>query len=107
MKNAVLCAFGAALALTFSVPAAAQGMSSSVHHDDRGRADDHRDGGMHKDQYGSWNSSWGARPGVAPKHWTKKSDWYRHVRACERKYRSYNWRTDTYRIGKKALRCRL
>lgn len=47
--------------------------------------------------YGRWDQSWGARPPAPPRHWTKKSDWHRHVRACQQKYRSYDARTDTYR----------
>lgn len=49
--------------------------------------------------YGTWNQSWGARPSAPPKHWTRTSDWYRHVRACQQRYRSYNPRTDTYRAN--------
>jgi hypothetical protein len=101
MRNSLLGAFGLAIALAVSAPAAAQ-MSSSTHHEDRGQQP-----AVHKDRYGSWNNSWGARPGAAPKFWTRKGDWYRHVRACERRYRSYNYKTDTYRIGNKKLRCRL
>ena len=112
MRNSLLAAFGLALTVAVAVPASAQ-MSGSMHHDDR--KDDNRKGqpakkaapAIHKDQYGSWNSGWGARPGAAPSFWNKKGDWYRHVRACQIKYRSYNARTDTYRVGKKALRCRL
>lgn len=48
-------------------------------------------------RYGTWNRSWGAQPPAPPKHWTRTSDWYRHVRACQQKFRSYNARTDSYR----------
>lgn len=49
--------------------------------------------------YGQWNNSWGSRPAAPPKHWTRKSDWFRHVRACQQKYRSYDARTDSYRTS--------
>ncbi|MFT4027853.1 MAG: BA14K family protein [Novosphingobium sp.] len=49
--------------------------------------------------YGSWNNSWGSRPPAPPRHWTRSGDWYRHVRACQQRYRSYNPRTDTYRTN--------
>jgi len=59
-----------------------------------------------KTPYGQWNRSWGAQPPAPPKHFAKKSDWYRHVRACQQKYRSYNARTDTYRTSAgKSRRC--
>ena len=58
--------------------------------------------------YGSWNNSWGATPPAPPSHWTRKSDWYRHVRACQQRYRSYNARTDTYRTNAgRSKRCTL
>lgn len=58
--------------------------------------------------YGQWNRQWGAKPPAPPAHFAKKSDWYRHVRACQRKYKSYSARTDTYRSNRgQALRCRL
>lgn len=47
--------------------------------------------------YGTWNDNWGPRPSAPPSHWEKTGDWYRHVRACQQRYRSYNPRTDTYR----------
>jgi len=56
--------------------------------------------------YGRWDKGWGSRPPTPPKHWTNKGDWYRHVRACQQKFRSYNARTDTYRTATgKARRC--
>lgn len=58
--------------------------------------------------YGNWDSRWGARPSAPPSHWTNKGDWYRHVRACQREFRSYNARTDTYRTRSgQVRRCRL
>lgn len=60
------------------------------------------------DPYGQWNKSWGTKPPAPPKHWSNKSDWHRHVRACQNSYRSYNPRTDTYKAGAgKQVRCRL
>ncbi|WP_326914828.1 BA14K family protein [Sphingopyxis chilensis] len=59
-----------------------------------------------KSPYGQWNRSWGAQPPAPPKQFARKSDWYRHVRACQQKYRSYNARTDTYRTrAGKSRRC--
>jgi hypothetical protein len=59
-------------------------------------------------RYGNWDSRWGARPSTPPSHFTRTSDWYRHVRACQQRYRSYNARTDRYvpRQGQTAI-CRL
>ncbi|MFT4251861.1 MAG: BA14K family protein [Caulobacter sp.] len=48
--------------------------------------------------YGHWDNHWGARPPAPPSHWKKHNSWYRHVRACQQRYRSYNPRTDTYRV---------
>ncbi|WEK45609.1 MAG: BA14K family protein [Candidatus Andeanibacterium colombiense] len=105
MRNTLLAAFGLAFTVALAVPACAQ-MSGSMHHDDH-KSPPKKAPMVHKDNYGSWNSSWGARPGAAPSFWGKKNDWYRHVRACQVKYRSYNARTDTYRLGKKTVRCKL
>lgn len=64
--------------------------------------------GATRNQYGSWNTSWGAQPSAPPAHWTKKGDWYRHVRACKQRFGTYNSRTDTYRMSSgKSLRCKL
>lgn len=58
--------------------------------------------------YGVWNKNWGDRPPASPSHWKKKDDWYRHVRACQQKYRSYNAHSDAYRLGAgKTRRCTL
>jgi len=59
-------------------------------------------------RHGTWNTSWGARPPAPPTHFTRVSDWNRHVHACQVRYRSYNPRTDTFvpRIGQTAI-CRL
>ncbi|CAN5180530.1 hypothetical protein BH09PSE1_BH09PSE1_29220 [soil metagenome] len=70
----------------------------------------HNDNGPGRgdDRYGRWDSSWGSRPNGPPRGWTRTNDWYRHVRACSQRYRSYNPRTDTYvvRHGRTAM-CRL
>lgn len=61
-----------------------------------------------RSNYGTWNKSWGAQPPAPPKHWTRTGDWYRHVRACQQRYRSYNALTDTYRTnGGQNRRCTL
>ena len=59
-------------------------------------------------RYGDWNASWGARPSAPPRSFTRQSDWYRHVRACGQRYRSYNASTDRYTVrrGQTAV-CRL
>ena len=64
--------------------------------------------GEHRDSYGTWQSAWGARPAAPPAHFSRKSDWYRHVRACQSRYRTYNAHTDRYvpRRGQTAV-CRL
>ncbi len=46
--------------------------------------------------FGRWDNRWGARPSGPPSHWNKRGDWYRHVRACQQRYRSYNSRTDSF-----------
>lgn len=58
--------------------------------------------------YGAWNTAWGARPAAPPRSFTRHSDWYRHVRACQQRYRSYDARTDRYTVrrGQTAV-CRL
>ncbi len=61
-----------------------------------------------KGQFGDWKSAWGKAPPAPPKHWAKKNDWHRHVRACQQRYKSYSARTDTYRTHSgKQLRCKL
>lgn len=59
-------------------------------------------------RYGNWDKSWGVQPPAPPKHFTKHGDWYRHVRACQRAYRSYDARTDSYRShAGRTIRCQL
>lgn len=64
--------------------------------------------GRGDDQYGRWDAGWGARPAGPPRHFSRQNDWYRHVRACSQRYRSYDARTDRYvvRRGQTAI-CRL
>jgi len=58
--------------------------------------------------YGNWDDHWGARPPAPPRGWTRHNDWYRHVRACSQRYRSYNSRTDSYTVRRGVYaRCRL
>ena len=59
-------------------------------------------------RYGTWQRSWGAVPSNPPRSFTRTSDWYRHVRACQQRYRSYNAATDRYTVrrGQTAI-CRL
>lgn len=54
--------------------------------------------------YGNWDDKWGARPSAPPRHWNKQGDWYRHVRACQQRYRSYNARTDMFTIRRGVMR---
>ena len=59
-------------------------------------------------RYGTWDDRWGPRPVAPPRHWTRQNDWYRHVRACQQRYRSYNPRTDTFVVRRGVTaRCRL
>ena len=70
------------------------------------RQDDRRD--RRDDRYGRWESRWGIYPAAPPRHWSRQNDWYRHVRACQVRYRSYNPRTDTFVMRRGVVRrCRL
>lgn len=107
-----------ALPATASAPPQSRPYTQDRDHD-RGRNDqrgDHndrndrgdRDRGRNNDRYGRWDNQWGARPATPPRHWTRQSDWYRHVRACQTRYRSYNPRTDTFTVRRGVMqRCRL
>jgi hypothetical protein len=73
------------------------------------RGNDHDNGrGNGASEYGSWNTGWGARPPAPPRSFSRHSDWYRHVRACGQRYKSYNPATDRYTVrpGQTAI-CRL
>jgi len=84
---------------------AEQGQSNNQTNDRDDRANSR---GEHRDSYGTWRSAWGARPAAPPAHFARPSDWYRHVRACQSRYRTYDARTDRYvpRRGRTAV-CRL
>lgn len=73
---------------------------------DMRRGDNH--GPDNTDRYGAWQTSWGARPSDPPAHFSRHGDWYRHVHACQSRFRSYNPHTDRYtaRHGQTAV-CRL
>ena len=118
-KTLILMAAG--LMTLTALPAAAAPAQERSYQQDRGndrndhRGNDHRGNdnrndhrGNDNDRYGRWDSNWGARPGSPPRNWSRPNDWYRHVRACSQRYRSYNPRTDTYvvRRGRTAV-CRL
>lgn len=85
---------------------------SAQHHPQDHRSGDHRQPDRRPDSgrpgpgnaYGNWNDRWGARPPAPPRHWSRKGDWYRHVRACQQRYRSYNPRTDSFEIRRGVTR---
>ena len=56
--------------------------------------------------HGPWESGWGPRPPAPPADYANPSDWHRHVRACQQRYKTYNPATDLYvpRVGTTA-RC--
>ncbi len=79
------------------------------HRDNDRRDHDRNDrNDRNNDRYGRWDNSWGARPPAPPRSFTRATDWHRHVRACQQRYRSYNPSTDRYvvRRGQTAV-CRL
>ncbi|MFN3814707.1 BA14K family protein [Brevundimonas sp.] len=82
----------------------------SVASDRNDRPDDRRNQNDRNEdsRHGRWQSDWGQRPPAPPAHFTRTSDWNRHVRACQQRYRTYDPRTDTYipRVGQRA-RCTL
>ena len=111
----------AAAALTLGVAAAdaqprpynPDGRYDSGRGDDRGRG--HGDNDRHHDgRHDSrdrdddrWDDSWGRRP-ERHRGWGNRPGWYRHVRACQMRYRSYNPRTDMYVVRRGVMaRCRL
>ncbi|MFZ3483301.1 hypothetical protein [Sphingomonas sp. 3-13AW] len=56
-------------------------------------------------RYGNWNNRWGARPGQpAAAYRGRQNDWYRHARACQQRYSSYNPRTDSYTVRRGVTR---
>ena len=110
-----------AAALAVALVAAAAPMAASAapqnrpqpqqqqHRDNDRRDNDRNDrNDRNNDRYGRWQTSWGARPPAPPRSFTRASDWHRHVRACQQRYRSYNPSTDRYTVrrGQTAV-CRL
>jgi hypothetical protein len=93
MSVKLFAALGAMLVAITPLAASAQ-----PHRDHRGA--DHRA----ERGYGNWDRRWGAQPPAPPRHWSKKGDWYRHVRACQQRYRNYNPRTDTFEIRRGVTR---
>ncbi len=78
------------------------------HGPDRGGPNHGGPGAGPDHMYGTWDDHWGARPPAPPRGWSRNNDWYRHVRACSQRYRSYNSRTDTYTVRRGVYaRCRL
>lgn len=121
MKTRLIAAAVALMALSTPLAAAqaaasgapqARPYSAQSSHDDHNDRNDRSDrndrGGRNDDRYGRWDNSWGARPAAPPRHFTRTNDWYRHVRACQQRYRSYNPATDRYTVrrGQTAI-CRL
>ena len=113
-----LIVFAAGLMAFSALPAAAASIPQErpwTQQDNRqDRRDDRRDDRQDErrdrrdDRYGRWESRWGARPAPPPRHWSRQNDWYRHVRACQARYRSYNPRTDTFAVRRGVVvRCRL
>jgi len=114
--NKTLIAIAAGLLTLSALPAAAldasqdrgqprQSQDRNDRNDRDGRGNSNNNNG---NMYGQWNARWGARPANPPRTWTRQSDWYRHVRACQVRFRSYDARTDRYvpRRGQTAV-CRL
>ena len=123
----ILAAMAAGLMTLSAIPASAapQQRNTAPQHNNapqqqqQQRDNDHRDNGRDNgrdssrgnggaSEYGSWNTSWGARPPAPPRSFSRHNDWYRHVRACSQRYRSYNPGTDRYTVrrGQTAV-CRL
>ena len=75
----------------------------------RGHGDnDSRHGGRHESRDDDhWDNRWGQRP-ARHRGWGNRPGWYRHVRACQMRYRSYNPRTDMFVVRRGVMaRCRL
>jgi hypothetical protein len=108
MRNSrtILAAMAAGLMTLSAIPASAAPQQHNAAPQQQ-RGDDHRGNGG-GNEYGSWNTSWGARPPAPPRGFARHNEWYRHVRACSQRYRSYNPATDRYAVrrGQTAI-CRL
>ncbi len=105
----MVAVFGAALMLVPSIATAQPRPNSSADDQrsgpDRGRGDTQGRGDNDRgNAYGKWDSRWGARPAAPPRHWSKRADWYRHVRGCQQRFNSYNPRTDTYSLRRGVTR---
>ena len=73
-------------------------------HGENDRRHDGRHDGRDDDR---WDDRWGRRP-ERHREWGQRRGWYRHVRACQQRYRSYDPRTDTYVVRRGVrVRCRL
>lgn len=112
----ILCA--AALGLTaplVATPAAAQYRSDRYERNDRSDRNDRGDRYNRRDRDNRWdrrndrrydNRRYNSR--YNNRYDNRRSSWQRHVRACQRAYRTYNARTDTYRTRYgQVRRCRL
>ena len=121
MKKLMLIAVGAAMLLAAPLSASAQagppmGQPGDRHQsetyrtgmDRSGDRHDQRSSDSHNNRYGRWENNWGARPMAPPRRFTNQRSWYKHVRACQLRYRSYNARTDLYTLRRGVMvRCRL
>jgi hypothetical protein len=112
MRNTrtILAAMAAGLMTLSAIPASAapQQHNNAPQQQQRGNDHDNGRGNGGGGEYGNWNTGWGARPPAPPRSFTRHNDWYRHVRACSQRYRSYNASTDRYTVrrGQTAI-CRL
>lgn len=95
-------------ALPVSAAVPQQNRDRDQHQSQNHRNDNQRQNQNGDARYGTWQSNWGARLSAPPRHFTRHNDWYRHVRACQQRYRSYNPATDTF-IARPGVRqvCRL
>lgn len=115
MRNTrtILAAMAAGLMALSAIPASAAPQQHNNAPQQQQRGNDHANGrdngrGNAASEYGTWNTGWGARPPAPPRSFSRRNDWYRHVRACGQRYRSYNPATDRYTVrrGQTAI-CRL
>lgn len=102
-RTPVLAVLAAGLMTLSALPAAAQPAAAQPSAQQHGGPQSHSapatpSRGNDRNEYGEWNPTWGSAPPAPPSHFSKKSDWRRHVRACQQRYRSYNARTDRYTV---------
>ena len=118
MRKFMTIAIGVALLASAPLAASAQSASQANGPGDRhGNFEPNRSPGMDRpgngpdrndNQYGRWDNGWGNRPPPPPKTYSKRGNWYQHVRSCSARYRSYNPRTDMYQVRRGVMaRCRL